>query len=84
MRELFSNEMETVSAAGLVTDDPRVEDAMNNFDDLCKIGEGAAKGIPGSHLSDSINVAKNTVHEAVNLMDAIYTQLFNNINKWFS
>lgn len=83
MRELFSKEMEIVSAAGVVTDDPRVENVMNNFDDLCEIGENAAKGIPGSHLSESINIAKDTVHDAVNLMDTIYTQLFYNIDKWF-
>ncbi|HEY3985951.1 hypothetical protein [Cedecea sp.] len=84
MRELFSKEMEMVSAAGLVTDDPRVEEAMRDFDILCGIGEAATEGIKGSHLSESISTAKKTVHEAVNLMDAIYTQLFNNINKWFS
>mgnify|MGYP003366762683 CR=1 FL=1 len=81
MRELFTKEMEMVSAAGVINDDPNVKETMEVFDKLCKEGQKAAKEIKGSMLGTSIGVANKTVHSAVNVMDAAYSSLWNSVSK---
>lgn len=81
MRELFTKEMEMVSAAGVVTDDPNVEATMKVFDKLCDVSEAAAEPIKGSMLDTSIGIANETVHNAVDVMDAAYTSLWSSVSK---
>jgi len=81
MRELFTKEMEMVSAAGVINDDPNVKETMEVFDELCKDGQKAAKEIKGSMLGTSIGIANKTVHGAVNVMDAAYSSLWNSVSK---
>lgn len=81
MRELFTKEMEMVSAAGVINNDPNVEKTMDAFDKLCDVGKAAAKPIKDSMLETSIGIANDAVHGAVDVMDAAYTSLWNSISK---
>lgn len=84
MRELHLNEMEMVAAAGIVTDDPNVQQAVNDFDELCKeLKDAITDGSGGKMLENSVVISNKVVHGVVDIMDTALTHALNNIMKLF-
>lgn len=92
MRELIGSETKMVAAAGVVTDDPRVKEVLDKFDDFClaagTISSSATsmvgKGIDGAFLpTPGVGIANRVVNETVKVMDNAFTSVFQSIKNLF-
>lgn len=79
MRQLIHSEYNQVSGAGIISDDPKVQDILGAFGEA--VDEIAGKSPPMIGLG--LNNGKNVVNGAVSVIDAALTSAFNNIWKLF-
>ena len=92
MRELIGSETKMVAAAGVVTDDPKMKEALNQFDEFCKVittisssaSSGASKAFDEvSPPTPGVDMANKVVHKAVDVMDSAFTSVFQSIKNLF-
>lgn len=76
MRELLNSEVNLVSGAGIIKDDPKVQDILD-VNDLLNSVSNKIPGMPGVAVGNATTVVKETV----NVMDNAWTSAWNNISK---
>lgn len=75
MRELCINEIKMTSGAGIIKDDPKLQSVMNDFNTAC----AGVIAETGPVLAGSVAASQATVSGAVSIMDAAWTNAFNNV-----
>ncbi|MDF7679427.1 hypothetical protein PT300_01865 [Enterobacteriaceae bacterium ESL0689] len=74
MRELCNNEIKIVSGAGIVTDNPDFQAAMNSYDNGCN---SLATQYPD--LAPAISGANQIMHGVASIIDSAFTNAWKNI-----